>query len=257
MASELNHHVGYSRENKCWFVRFYPYQTEQQALDAIMAFTRSAPAATDTGLETVGYVWKMKDAPWRFEEPFFRSVDQCRASDKDFDHADLCRCSQAEELLAAERAEKERLADDYQAIREQLHRGWQECCALKADNAALTARIKELEELLAKFADKGTLQALKDANDRAEALEAQAAELAAVHQRYVDANESRIDAEAALAEARKALEPFADIADLIDAETEGMAETDELVLHFHDYEFAKWPVSLFRKARAVLGGKPS
>lgn len=39
----------------------------------------------------------------------------------------------------------------------------------------------------------------------ATALEAQAAELAAVHQRYVDANESRIDAEAALAEARKAL----------------------------------------------------
>ena len=39
----------------------------------------------------------------------------------------------------------------------------------------------------------------------ATALEDQAAELAAVHQRYVDANESRIDAEAALAEARKAL----------------------------------------------------
>ncbi|WP_114216737.1 hypothetical protein [Ochrobactrum sp. 3-3] len=63
--------------------------------------------------------------------------------------------------------------------------------------------------------------------------------------------------ETKLATAEKALEPFADIADLIDAETEGMAETDELVLHFHDYEFAKWPVSFFREARAVLGGKPS
>lgn len=37
------------------------------------------------------------------------------------------------------------------------------------------------------------------------ALAAKDAELAAVHQRYVDANEARIDAEAALAEARKAL----------------------------------------------------
>lgn len=40
----------------------------------------------------------------------------------------------------------------------------------------------------------------------ATALAAKDAELAAVHQRYVDANEARIDAEAALAEARKALE---------------------------------------------------
>lgn len=39
--------------------------------------------------------------------------------------------------------------------------------------------------------------------ERDTALEAQAAELAAVHQRYVDANETRIDAEASLAEARK------------------------------------------------------
>ena len=46
------------------------------------------------------------------------------------------------------------------------------------------------------------------------ALEAQAAELAEVRQQYVDANEARIDAEAQLAEARKALDgllkPFED-----------------------------------------------
>jgi len=47
---------------------------------------------------------------------------------------------------------------------------------------------------------------LHAAQKAATALEAQEAELAAVHQRYVDADESRIDAEAALAEARKALE---------------------------------------------------
>jgi len=45
------------------------------------------------------------------------------------------------------------------------------------------------------------------------ALAAKDAELAEVHQRYVDANEARIDAEAALAEARKALEPFALVAE--------------------------------------------
>lgn len=59
-----------------------------------------------------------------------------------------------------------------------------------------------------------------------------------------------------LAEARKELEPFADIADLIDSETEGMSETDELELHFHDYLMASWPVSMFRAARrALTGGK--
>jgi hypothetical protein len=49
------------------------------------------------------------------------------------------------------------------------------------------------------------------------ALAAKDAKLAAVHQRYVDANEARIDAEAQLAEARKALDaltgPEADMRD--------------------------------------------
>lgn len=51
------------------------------------------------------------------------------------------------------------------------------------------------------------------------------------------------------AEMREALGPFAEIADLIDSETEGMSETDELELHYHDYLMASWPVSLFRTAR--------
>lgn len=84
------------------------------------------------------------------------------------------------------------------------------------------------------------------------ALAAKDAELAEVRQQYVDANEARIDAEAQLAEANKALEPFADIADLIDSETEGMSETDELALHFHDYLMASWPVALFRACRQAL-----
>lgn len=54
--------------------------------------------------------------------------------------------------------------------------------------------------------------------------------------------------------AEAALEPFADISDLIDAETEGVSDTDELQLLFHDYLIAKWPVSTFRAARRVRDG---
>ena len=91
--------------------------------------------------------------------------------------------------------------------------------------AAQDARVKELEELLAKFADKGTLQALKDANDRAEALEAK------------------------LAAAENALEPFADHANDRAVDDTG----------WRDKETVKIVVSIgdLRKARAVLGGKPS
>lgn len=109
---------------------------------------------------------------------------------------------------------------------------------LKADNAALTARIKELERINANL--------MGDDEDKprytTKRLKLEIARATEV-------------LEAKLAAAENALEPFADIADLIDAETEGMDETDELVLHFHDYEFAKWPVSLFRKARAARRGK--
>jgi len=105
--------------------------------------TRPAPAATDTGLETVAFQHRRIDkygvvGDWR---PYKRDLF---GSDR-IESRELVTRSQAEELLAAERAKTERLADDYQAIREQLHRGWRECKDLKADNAAKDARIKELE----------------------------------------------------------------------------------------------------------------
>nr|WP_176024697.1 hypothetical protein [Brucella pseudintermedia] len=98
-----------------------------------------APAATDMRLETVAKQWKVTAKNWSGLKPEISEP---------FDERELVTRSQAEELLAAQRAEPERLADDYQAIREQLHRGWQECCALKADNAEKDARIKELEQAL-------------------------------------------------------------------------------------------------------------
>ncbi|MBJ6722463.1 hypothetical protein I2750_19880 [Bacillus sp. PR5] len=100
MASEPNHHVGYSRENECWFVRFYPYQTEQQAKDAAAAFARPAPAATDTGLVTIGGI---------------NLASGEMISCQDFDdgnplHIPCCRKDRAEELLAAKEAKTEALA---------------------------------------------------------------------------------------------------------------------------------------------------
>ncbi|MDH0127194.1 hypothetical protein N7376_24870, partial [Brucella intermedia GD04153] len=116
---------------------------------------------------------------------------------------------------------------------------WNKFIAIEADNAAQAARIKELEE---------ALDSDPSGSDLWRYWSRKACETS---QKYVDEVNRAEAIELKLAAAEKALEPFADIADLIDAETEGMAETDELVLHFHDYEFAKWPVSFFRKARAA------
>jgi len=216
--------------------------------DAIAAWnTRPAPAATDTGLETVEVQRLTRSChDWLTIPPSKAAEYRSKGNIV----RELCDRSQDEELLAAKDAElRDALVDvrkyilRSEAAQKELHSekearvGWMKIATqeqkrankAEADNAAQAARIKELEaELLSvrNWIDTEPVPAVK-------ALEAK------------------------LAAAEKALEPFADISDLIAAETEGMAETDELVLHFHDYEFAKWPVSLFRKARAVLGGKPS
>lgn len=59
-------------------------------------------------------------------------------------------------------------------------------------------------------------------------------------------------------ELEAALAPFADIADLIDSETEGVAQTDDTELYLNDYLLARWSVSTFTSARAALaqGEKP-
>jgi len=160
--------------------------------------TRPAPAATDTGLVTVATVWPEGELVTR---------SQAEAIIRDL------------ETKILEAAISDRLDDAGAPL------SWQERAEiaegiisdLKADNAAKDARIKELEELLAKFADKGTLQALKDANDRAEALEAK------------------------LEAAEKALEPFANAAD----GRKSKSVTGSVCFSQH-YLLA---------ARAVLGGK--
>lgn len=84
--------------------------------------------------------------------------------------------------------------------------------------------------------------------EAATALEAQAAELAEAQQQYVDANEARIDAEAKLAEARKALGLM-------------LREHDILSGNFGDVVDLKhrspdrWPTAAEAARRALTGGQ--
>lgn len=53
---------------------------------------------------------------------------------------------------------------------------------------------------------------------------------------------------------KEALRAFADISDLVDAETEGFSDDDTFDLMFHDYLLDRLPLHDFRRARALLGG---
>lgn len=206
--------------------------------------TRPAPAATDTGLVTVA--WESMDNKLDPNDKLVYEVKFPRNGDKR-----LVYKSQAEELLAAERAENTRLQSENDAQADQIselqmtpwpewatkvlavirkrsgYDGYgdaiegvdlpaelDECiAAIEADNAALTARVNFLE------------RTWKKAERRADALEAK------------------------LAAAEKALEPFADHANDRAVDDTG----------WRDKETVKIVVSIgdLRKARAVLGGKPS
>ena len=205
-----------------------------------------APVSPDaTGkcgeLVTVGYMVSHEEGLGAVEEP-------------------LVTRSQALELLAAERAESDRLAG---IASEQMARAekaeadnaakdaeWQVAAKLGSEvNRNLAQQVVSLDAKL--MAAEARVKELEEAIDRSEG-----DYWRFLHNQCLELGKAHTALEAKLTAAEKALGPFADIADLIDAETEGMAETDELIIHFHDYEFAKWPVSLFRKARAALGGKP-
>ncbi|MCH4542966.1 hypothetical protein [Ochrobactrum sp. A-1] len=223
--------------------------------------TRPAPAATDTGLETVAKV----DS---------RLGDMSRLSIIDRPLSigtEVCLRSQAEKLLAAERAENTRLQSENDAQADQIselqmtpwpewatkvlavirkrsgYDGYgdaiegvdlpaelDECiAAIEADNAALTARVKELAEALDKQRELDNESTLHHYN-RAEALEAK------------------------LAAAERALEPFVSFFnEAMKGFTEGYAErtpSDKPVLGWNN---AYLLMRHFVEARAVLGGKPS
>jgi len=108
---------------------------------------RPAPAATDTGLVTVAKQWKVTAKNWSGLKP---------ETSEPFDERELVTRSQAEELLAAERAARdkiilrqakaiEKLEADNAALIHDLNRIKDHETELVNDNTALTARIKELE----------------------------------------------------------------------------------------------------------------
>jgi len=133
--------------------------------------------------------------------------------------------SQAEELLAAERAEKEQLrrkmnANDRRAItaESRLSQSEAELKETRADNAAKDARIKTETEL------------------------------------RKDHQERNIELEAKLAAAEEALEPFAAVLEDYDPDWEDDDVTAVLVVG----SVTHYGITLgdFRKARAVLGEEP-
>lgn len=186
--------------------------------------TRPAPAATDTGLETVGYqyhngAWYHADSPDKLREFGFKTRE-------------LVTRSQAEELLAAER-EKVLFLKTAMEIA-QTHCGLKDKTidSLEADNAAKDARIKETEDCYLRLCE--------------------AIGVTATNAAPIDASEKLRALEAKLAAAEKALEPFADIAGVPWADengwTDAACQNDRIVDWFGP--------SAFLAARAVLGWKP-
>jgi len=161
---------------------------------SLQADTLPAPAATDTGLETVGEVSTVRERVAAFAGHM--SSGQLKPGDL------LCLRSQAEELLAAERAEKEELRraimgeepdpdlqhGNFLEMAATLHRACDgarkraeyaeqrlgqseaELKQARADNAAKETRIKELEEEV-EWAQNAVLARQRHAEARCETLE--------------------------------------------------------------------------------------
>ncbi|MCO7727822.1 hypothetical protein NJB93_14620 [Brucella intermedia] len=140
--------------------------------------TRPAPAATDTGLVTVGWLWEY--AQYRTDDRGYYGYETVITENNPTDHVspaeklrnvrELVTRSQAAELLAAERVKNETQAETIDKLHGIITN-------LEADNAAQAARIKELEETKAVIAaDKKTLLDLAATNgDKVTALEAKLA----------------------------------------------------------------------------------
>ncbi|KAB2680370.1 hypothetical protein [Brucella pseudintermedia] len=224
--------------------------------------TRPAPAATDTGLETVAGVSISKkfydhlDAlagyfiarPPTPDHEFVRVCNGDLRKLNEFlnniNSDELVTRSQAVELLAAERAryvEASQRATNEESLRDTMHRGlrrWKERAEkAEADNAALTARVKEMEEALDSDPSGSDLWRYWSRKARE------------ASQKYVDEVDRAEALEAKLAAAEKALEPFADHANDRAVDDTG----------WRDKETVKIVVSIgdLRKARAVLEGKLS
>ncbi|EXL06563.1 hypothetical protein BG46_15905 [Brucella anthropi] len=186
---------------------------EALAKAALKSVAPVSPDATGKCGELVANVWALVKPDGNLVEVTRYASMANLWRERGYHPAEYVTRSQAVELLAAERVEKEELREALRAVVE----------ARKADNAAKDARIKELEELL---------RISESCNHFADNL----------------SKEMRV-LEAKLAAAEKALEPFADHAKerAVDASEWRDNDTVQIVVTIGD----------LRKARAVLGGKPS
>lgn len=236
--------------------------------------TRPAPAATDTGLETVEYQVE-KNGKWYFDHPQSWAVRKSNGATV----RELCVRSQAEELLAAERAEKEEARraeeeakDCFWSIYETyLEKGGlpvstegarsalsNRIASLEADNAAKNARIKELEAdlMCAKASRDSWKRTHEESFSRLEtklaaaekALETKSAANEALSKSVVES----IDTEKRL---REALEPFSKFAGAVFEHN--FNNTDVIFeISASDGGVLELKGKDFFEARAVLGGKP-
>ncbi|KAB2679775.1 hypothetical protein [Brucella pseudintermedia] len=216
------------------------YTKDLERLDS----TRPAPAATDTGLETLSVELTPSGHPYMKSDP----------------EGDYVTRSQAEELLAGRDTVIEMQADSIDNLERKV-RHWQDRAEkadeLLAEKDAIIERHREAQVILGKQLDEVIADNAAQAA-RIEELEedvewAQNAVLA--RQRHAEARCEALEAK--LAAAQKALEPFAKIP--VSTVPEGrlghvpdkhpyMVDLDGNVL---------FTASDIREARAVLGGKPS
>ncbi|KAB2699398.1 hypothetical protein F9K79_09910 [Ochrobactrum sp. Kaboul] len=202
--------------------------------------TRPAPAATDTGLVTVAKQHRLIRGGYRGSwQPYAAPI----FADDKYETRELCERSQAEELLAAERAEKEQLQ---QLVKELANNNGQDVLAmlqslkyarkLEADNAAKDVRIKAFVEY------EQEAEGIKEMQlGKIEALEAKlaAAEQTAraAHETLIEINPSNYNHD--------------DVCQLNDASVEAIFLLADILGETHGKTKEWWD-----ERRAVLGGKP-
>nr|DAE48929.1 MAG TPA: outer capsid protein sigma-1 attachment protein [Caudoviricetes sp.] len=244
--------------------------------DAVLSSpTPVAPVSPDaTGkcgeLETVAWTNKaqlsfLKDDQWKVIPMAMWAKEYQAASDDDIG---LCDRSQAEELLAAEQHERDMLKADFNDINAERHR-WkdraekaeadnaakdaqlalaetsmlemhQDLNKLEADNAALTARVKELEKALEteKTLSRGDWACQRDVDQMSIKLEALEAKLKAAEKARDAMRKAAVDY---CWQRYKGRDP--------------MNLKDPAVFTSHEWE--KIGEVMDEAARAALGGKPS
>ncbi|WP_454622738.1 hypothetical protein [Brucella anthropi] len=257
------------------------------------------PSPREQGLETVGWLWEY--AQYRTDDRGYYGYETVNTENSPTDHVspaeklrnvrELCIRSQAEELLAAERAryvEASQRATNEESLKDTMHRGllrWKERAEKAEANLEFIERVKGVNE---KYANALAFLEMGENDDPEEFAErfwnkfiALEADNAAKDAWIIEVENSLADAkdiarnassnsiywrgqtealEAKLAAAQKALEPFAlEAANWCDTVPDSHRSlcTEPGSKTAHPGSETTFTVGDLRRARAVLGGKPS